>query len=311
LTTKKKKQHYVWQHYLRPWTNDEQIHCYRSAAKHFLKTGTSSIANQTYFYQSHRLTPEELKYVELLINKAADEDLKELHRGTLRMFQQTFDLRDKLENFPMSAQQRVALEDALHEADQTLGEAFHTQVEDKTFGILDALRNSDPSFYSDLQQCIDFIYFLAHQAFRTPKLRTVVAGLQAKNPYPNVNLEKIWLIESHIYATNVSRGIFAEWRAYKFTFIENDTPVPYITGDQPIVNLNTHKDETLKLYYPLSPKLALIFEKDESLPLKTVQAASSSEVEFYNRRIFAGCTDQIYSDNENYLKTIAERFAMQ
>jgi hypothetical protein len=116
--------------------------------------------------------------------------------------------------------------------------------------------------------------YATHQFFRTPKLREIVSQLD--NPIPGLDLNRTWLIESHIFATNLGARIYVE--RYKFTFLNNQTSVPFITGDQPVINLNTHEDKELKLYYPLTPSVALIFAKDKAASCKTVRQPSSIEV---------------------------------
>jgi hypothetical protein len=91
---------------------------------------------------------------------------------------------------------RLVLEKQLEELDKTLGERFHTFLEGRIATILADLQNSDCTFYDDPQQALEFIYYLIHQFFRTPKLRNLVARMD--NPIPGLDLKRTWLIESHI-----------------------------------------------------------------------------------------------------------------
>ena len=95
---------------------------------------------------------------------------------------------------------------------------------------------------------------------------------------------------------------------YRFTFLENKAEKPpFITGDQPVINLNTEKDKELRLYMPLSPSLAMIFAKDVSITnTKIVKAASSIEVEYYNQMIYSNSADQFYSNNREYLAEVSK-----
>jgi hypothetical protein len=147
-----------------------------------------------------------------------------------------------------------------------------------------------------------FINFIMHQFFRTPLLRNIYTV--ATHSLPNIELSKVWVIESHIYATNVGAGIFVEKGAYQFLFLQNHTKIPFITADQPIINLNTQHDKDLRLYYPLSPQLSLVFWKG-SPPLRMVRQASTIEVELYNQQIYSRSTDQIYSNDRDYLIKIS------
>jgi len=221
------------------------------------------------------------------------------------MFQLTFTLRDRLAELPISDVGREALERQLEEIDKTLGERFHSYIENSMVGILYKLQNCDCSFFKDQEKALVFVNFIAHQYFRTPMLRNVVARIE--HEIPNLDLNRIWLIESHIYATNIGAGIFVERSDYRFACLENKTEKPFITGDQSVINLNTEKDKELRLYMPLSPSLAIIFTRDVSIPnTKIVKAASSIEVEYYNQMIYRNSADQIYSNNRNYLTEVSK-----
>jgi hypothetical protein len=129
LSTLTKNQHYVWQHHLKSWSNRNKLYCYRQAAKKLFETRTNAIANETYFYRSDRLTEMDLQYINGVIAKATASELRDLHRGTVRMFQLTFLLRDQLAALGLSESKRRALEKQLEESEKTLGEKFHTFVE--------------------------------------------------------------------------------------------------------------------------------------------------------------------------------------
>ena len=57
----KKKQHYVWKNYLRPWTENNKIWCLRQGEK--FCTSPDNIALQRFFYQAEPLNLNELEYI--------------------------------------------------------------------------------------------------------------------------------------------------------------------------------------------------------------------------------------------------------
>ena len=83
--------------------------------------------------------------------------------------------------------------------------------------------------------------------------------------------EKTWNIISYSMATTLARSISLDPKL-KFIFINNKTTNHFITGDQPVFNiLKDQTDENgdvtqLELYYPISPKHALIinFRDDQN-----------------------------------------------
>jgi hypothetical protein len=93
-------------------------------------------------------------------------------------------------------------------------------------------------------------------------------------------------VECHLYATNVSVGLFRERRAYKIVFLQNTTATPFITGDQPIINLlDPHGTNDLELFYPLSPLLAMILSKDNTKFPTQSRHMTDLEIEHYNNAI--------------------------
>jgi hypothetical protein len=124
-------------------------------------------------------------------------------------------------------------------AQKTAGEEFHTLIEESATSELDCLRAKDASFYNDDSRCSNFIYYLMCQFFRTLKMRNLVASFGT--PVPGHDLRRTWVIESLIYATNVGFALYAERHRYKIIFLENQSAVPFITGDQPVINLRTHQ----------------------------------------------------------------------
>jgi Protein of unknown function (DUF4238) len=168
--------------------------------------------------------------------------------------------------------------------------------------VLKRTLNRRCDFFSEPDSATEFIHFITHQLFRTPMIRNINAKLE--NKIPDLDLNRTWLIESHIYATNVGAGIFVERDTYQFTFLENNTNIPFITSDQPVINLNTQDDKDIRLYYPLSPKQALIFSTGAP-PQKICRTASALEVEQYNHQMFNRSSDQVYSNDRDYLSKVA------
>ena len=214
-----------------------------------------------------------------------------------------FSLQDRISDTALPPGVRQKLTRNLKDIEKTLGESFHTLYENHVIRIIAELRNADCSFFHDSISALKFTNFLAHQFFRTPKLRNLNASLP--NPIEGLNLNRTWLIESHIYATNVGAIMFAEKQDYKFQFLKKASHVPFVTSDQPVINLNTHHDKSLRLYYPLTPELAVIFYKDAEATEKIIQACSSIEAEHLNEQMALKSVDQIYASDREYLLTLS------
>lgn len=299
-----KNQHYVWRHYLDAWAQAGSFWCYRQQTRKLFPTKPKAVGNETYFYEIHKLTSGDIAFLEFFIDRAADQRLRDLNREFLRLSQRSFQIREQLQHADLPSEAKVALKRELQISEKTLGEQYHTSIENKTIGILSCLRRQDTTFYDNTQLCGDFLYFLCHQFFRTARVRKAIAAV-SRWPFPGHDPRRTGNVECRIYATNVSVGLFRERRAYKIVFISNTTAKPFITGDQPVVNLlDPHATEDIELYYPLSPILAMILSKDHNKFPMPSRNATELEIEYYNHKIYETSEDQLYASDEAYLRAL-------
>jgi hypothetical protein len=81
--------------------------------------------------------------------------------------------------------------------------------------------------------------------------------------------------------------------------------VPFIAGDQPVINmLDPFATNDLELFYPLSPGLAIVLSKDTVKFRNRQLPVTTFEVERYNYAIYSKSEDQVYSNDESYLRSI-------
>lgn len=93
---------------------------------------------------------------------------------------------------------------------------------------------------------------------------------------------------------------------FKLVLLDNDTSTPFITADQPTVNLQAgHNQEApyrFELFYPLSPKQAMLLLETSSnhgnFPLGELS------VNAYNMMIAESSYEQKFSNSEEYLDRI-------
>lgn len=246
-----------------------------------------------------------MNFLNSIVERATDPALRQLNRDYIRLNQMSFVLRDRMENANIPSEAKVALARELRIAEKTLGEHYHTGLENKSAPFLRALLNQDLTFYEDAQKAGDFFYFICNQYFRTARMRHALAAVP--RPVPGHDPRRTGNVECHIYATNVGASLVRERRAYRITFLINGTKTPFITGDQPIINLlDPNTTDDLELYYPLSPALSVILCKDaEKFPNQN-RRVSELEVERYNHAIFEHSEDQLYGNDEVYLRQLAE-----
>ena len=300
MTTLVKKQHYVWQYMLQPWTTDGKIACLRQAENKAFVTGTTSVANETFFYLSSALTPQDMAYIETIIMRSRHELLRQENRRTAAMFQLSHQLRGSLQGVPESDPRRIEAENQLAVIDKTLGESYQTLFEQRATHLVDSLRASNCDFYRDSKQALEFINFISHQFTRSPKLLDIASRIP--NPIQGLDLKRTWLVETHIYATNIAFSLFAEKEKYKFLFLRNNTDVSFITGDVPLINLNEQTIDDVRMYYPLSPTHAVIYGVNPSIDFCRTQEIDRDQAAFLNDRIYYMSVDQIYGASKSQVE---------
>ena len=296
-------QHYVWQHYLRAWTKRKKLWCKRVGSPEPFNTNPRNIGSERFFYEFQALSADDIAYLNELISRATSLRQRELNQGWIKSAQLSFDLRRKLNSINIKYQQREELEKELRKIEKTLGETLHGVTEELAIPILANLVEEDATFYQSVESRNNFINFISHQYFRTARMRNIITAIQ--NPLPH-NIARTWPIEAFIYATNLAASLVGEGRQRRIVFLRNTSPVPFITGDQPVINLLGVNEEEVDLYNPLKPGLAIVFTANQLSFPSDHNNIGRFEVESYNHRIYAMSDSQIYGDNPAYLKAIAK-----
>jgi hypothetical protein len=293
-------QHHVPRFYLRAWAINDRLWCL-GYGKSF-PASLSVVGGEKYFYKLHDLTEEDIALIERFAIAPARVGLQPLHRKFLAAF--TFPWAVKKDAHDCGTI-NTATATLLDEAITNTMEDYHTGIENSFQPYLTSLLAGDASFYAEREKAAEFLYDLCVQYFRTKKIKEAVIAM---GPPPFVNVERVWNILSHIFAVTVGASLFADLSKFKIVLIDNPTSIPFITADQPIINLrsepgnNTTPPTRLEFYYPLSPSKAMSFlEQSSPSGLTTVKM---DEAHHYNLLIAAHSFQQIYSNSENYLKAL-------
>jgi hypothetical protein len=153
------------------------------------------------------------------------------------------------------------------------------------------------------------IMFLCVQYFRTKSMRKLALKSFIGNKFESL-ADKSWNIISFVMATTLARSISLD-NKLRFIFIENNTPTPFITSDQPVFNILNDKlnDEgefvELELYYPLTPKYAISLHfRPEQVDIFEGKAADENYVNYLNKKVFENADYYVFSDNEKILEQV-------
>ena len=298
---KKKKQHFVWRKYLRKWTTNEKIFCLMG--ENIFEAGLMNIGQEKYFYKLKELTDQEIFFLKAVIEKHNIPMIREINHGWIDFFNKLFEFKKLLDSKGISHPEKDKMFDVFicnYEED------FHCKIESNGAEFLEMLYDKDLSFYNDDSRLISFLFFICQQYFRTQNISSNVKN--AIRSFNGFNIEAMWSVLRHISATSVSFSLYQDREKYRPVIIENKSDIPFITGDQPVINtfavgLDLNKEPIdLEFYYPLTPSIALLLTcKDRYRTIYDISATKSDVIK-YNRYIRDQSGKQVYASSREVLE---------
>ena len=330
----KHRQHYVFQAYLKEWTKNDQIWCFRDGKK-FL-TNTINIAQERDFYRVLDANDDEKRFLSMFWYKQPNET-EDILRKQMELYETPIRWKKYVKNmktlFESTVYQGRPLPkeycETLAKAEQFIEDSTNNLIEDqysdeegKTVEMLQKLKQGDMSFYyepkseagmafHDTMQ--EFLYHFCSQYVRTKAMRTRLLK-SLKSLMASEMIEQMGMDEKNIRPAHLTHHILwytackladtlYEIKAH-MTLLSNNTTHHFITGDQPILNLNAdYQDQTdqvdaMIFYYPISQTRAITVNDSNS---ENTIELSIDDVDYYNRKIAAASYEAIYADSSSML----------
>lgn len=298
-SVKKERQHHVWQHYLRSWAVGGRIFALRDGEVH--ATGTRVVAVERDFYRLQDATREDFALLHLLAVDKASPDTKRMHEKFLNVtlgplqFLESFRTKVKAADLPK-------LEVEIDTYKTNALENYHGVIERKFIPVLDLIKSKDLSFYSRGDECAAFVAFISAQYMRTKGIK--VRSIDSIKEKSGKDLSRVWSLMSLMFAANIAVSLFSDRQTRKLVLLENKTGGLFITGDQPAINLlgtAPLPPESLSIFYPVSPVLAVILTEANQEPLFTSETMTADDVSNLNRRIVDASHSQVFAQAESDL----------
>lgn len=290
-----RRQHHVWQRYLRPWAKDGNVACLQDGR--IINTGTRVLAVEKDFYKIEPLTDADWRHVDWVISQT-DPLSQRAHWEYVRGLMAPLQLGSQ---FPTNPAIQERIKDYATEA----LEHHHSNVESAFEPLLENLLNENSAFYQD-DRSIRFLWYLSTQYMRTKGIKErAIARLGTLDPA--FDFSRIWNVLVPIFAHNIGASLYRERRQRNLTIIKNKTDVPFITGDQPAVNLyggngTLPPPDKLAIYYPISPRLGLVLcEVGEPSGYPELGIAEA-QIDELNRRIITTSHRQVYANSRSALE---------
>ena len=306
--------HHTPRQYLLPWADaDERIAWYGYGKVG--RSGLTVVGGENDFYKLKELTIPDIDCLKLFID-GLPEIGRDGHRHFLEMYTLPTRLKRHLEERNIQDPEAIKQLDIqspeamkqLEVAISNLNENYHAAIENGFWPHLAAIKNRDFSFYEDPQKACGFFHGLYVQYLRTKALKERACQ---KESVLFDDMERVSDVLSHILAVEAGRSFFSSRNEFRILVLDNDTEVPFITSDQPIINMLTpgggwDVSERMELYYPLSPTQAMLY-LETATPVGGISTSVSiDEAHRYNMMMLDHCAFRVFSNSEEYLKFLKQ-----
>lgn len=299
---KKPHQHHVWQEYLRSWADaDGAVFCLQNGR--VFRTGTAVLGVGKEFYKVEPLTDMDIALVKLL---GPTEKQHPGVRKTVETFLRYVLMPTMLERRFPGAPKDATYAEWLDTYYTNVVDDHHTMLERTFLPLLAQSLREDISWYQNGVNRITFYTYIAAQNLRTRRVKSrTIARLRERM---GLDFSRIWNILAVVYAFYSGSSMFGH-PELPLTLVRNQTPVPFVTGDQPVINLDADGEtapELLSFLYPLSPRLALYLSQPGSTEVPAFICTAAKVMEL-NLRIANTSHSQIYAASVETLEDLKER----
>lgn len=297
----KKLQHFVPRFYLRAWAEKEQVYCLQGSE--IRRVNIKNVGAENYFYKLQELSPEDIGFLREFI-KDSPEGLRTSHEKLLRTLMIPHEAKRELEKTGLLTPEGTAV---LDQAIVELNDDLHTSIEADFQWYLESMISGYLAFLKNPEQAAIFYHALSVQYARTNHIKRTRVVMDSKRFEMYTRIANPL---THIVATNVGSSLYAERETHSIQILENKTSIPFITGDQPLINVASGPKDTapparFDLYYPLSPRKAMVLlaPSSEFLPSEP-SIISENFVHLCNLRIAAHSYRQVFSASKEPLESI-------
>ena len=343
-----KKQHYIWKKYLKKWVISDveeklyvlrkQIHG-KQAAIEYRKL--DDIGFEKYFYDMSGFSKESIN---ILIQLLKHMQNKQSYQFLIDndMLKDAATQRDFIEKNVMCINEDI--DNKYNFLDKLVNKNFSFYEDSKSQTILnrfqmllhesllgtdimlsdDELKSMLNDFFkslSDEDLKYEFNQFFWMQYFRSPsvikRLKASITKVKAQRvEFKNLD-EKFFANMYAIYCAAQIALNLTQHFATNIYLLENNTNVPFVTSDTPIINMtgieSLETSQKFLFYYPISPKIAIqliVMLKTNFLAMQSkncINSIGQNEVQIVkdlNIIQALECNNEIYSNDRNHLETI-------
>lgn len=308
----KKRHHYVWANYLARWGSGTQNVFYTTKNGKFAHGSVRSIVVDDYFYKTTTLTS---KHVEVIRTLSSISPLH-LHQTHMSYLNDFLAMQQAETIYAGSGIRNQEVEMYLHAMKCNSLENLHASHEKMALSILAALADEKFDVLQDKQHMIEFMAFFGHQISRTKTFRDRVFAPLLRSNALEVEMADVmqhsWWFLSYMFGMNIGSDLYITRHNSTHALLINDTEMPFITSDQPVVNVHSCVSKTQyvapehsDLYYPISPRVAyIICDSERFIPGKN--KIDKTTVAELNSKLAAQAMVNIIGNTEDAIRPFKE-----
>ncbi len=304
-----KKQHYVWRHYLSTWKNnpdDKGIWTGLLEQKVIRKISLMDVAQKSYFYKLEELTDAELDFLKNF-SKSLPEKAKSVAEDIVNRYSLYMQMKRNIATNKTQNNDEYMCQVKKTEAETI--ETIQSKIENLGFGLIKCQNIKDVQLLVEESED-DILYYLFVQYSRTRAMKSrAVESMQDREDMQEI-AQKCWPFFNLVCAKQLAENM-AKKNDYRFVYVHNKGRVPFIAGDQPVINAKSNDvDENgfakdLELYYPLSPKAALVIEFTQGERFSEIDV-DDDYVRQHNLMIAKEAQFHIFANEEGVLNNIID-----
>jgi hypothetical protein len=139
---------------------------------------------------------------------------------------------------------------------------------------------------------------------RTKKRREAFQAL-TKIPIAGADMKRFGNLLTLILTLRFADSLYRDRGQFTIVLLNNRTDTPFITGDQPIINIHATFEpgapEKLEFFYPISPQTAMLLLEASS---DHSQSVTVENVLRFNNLIARNSHEQVFSNSREYLEAL-------
>ena len=303
----KKKQHYVWKKYLSAWSKDSQISTLLKLRNKIIHTALDRVGQERFFYALEEFTEEEENNLKDMIIRWSSDNVLEINMEFYHTFTSYSKIKRALKNKDVGNFDMVNLDHSLSLLRSNTVENIHSRLENLGEKLISIRKFEDLRFLEDQDELFNGMLYVSFQYLRTKNMSETVKPVIPKFSYLS---DKFINIFPFIYAPALAYSLTFV-KEVKFIFYDNQTEIDFITSDQPLINVKGHilRDNgvaQMDLYYPLSPKIAILIHYQEQREKYQHLLIEKEQIIAYNQQMFNSARDFIFAHNSAQLEHFIE-----